>query len=60
MVTDPVCGETFTEEEGEALGAEKLVRDGKTLWFCGPFCRDMYAKDPERYAREAAGGRHAH
>lgn len=43
-VKDPVCGMEFSEAEGEALGAETLVRDGKKLWFCSPFCRHEYEK----------------
>lgn len=60
MPTDPVCGETFTDEEAESLGAEKILRDGKVVWFCGPYCREMYGKDPGRYERSATGGTHTH
>ncbi|HVL48803.1 MAG TPA: transcriptional regulator [Candidatus Thermoplasmatota archaeon] len=44
MIVDPVCGMEFTEEEAETLGAERLVKDGKTIWFCSPACKHEYAK----------------
>ena len=41
---DPVCGMTVS------LGSEtpSLTVDGRSVWFCGPHCRETYAKSVER------------
>lgn len=45
-VTDPVCGMTFPEETAEEMGAFKVVRGGKTHWFCSSTCRDEFVAKP--------------
>lgn len=48
-VEDPVCKMTFPEESAEDLGALKVVRDGKTHWFCSPTCQEEFLAHPEKY-----------
>lgn len=49
-VEDAVCGMTFPEESAEELGAFKVVRAGRTHWFCSSTCKETFEKHPERYA----------
>ncbi len=44
MVKDPVCGMTVREE------GLKSDYQGQTYYFCSDFCRNLFEKDPERYA----------
>ena len=45
MDKDPVCGMMVREEKGV-----KLDYQGETYNFCSDFCKDLFGKDPERYA----------
>lgn len=49
MARDPVCGMEIDEDMAEDLGAEILELDGVTYYFCSPFCREQFEKDPQRY-----------
>ncbi|MBE3590089.1 MAG: YHS domain-containing protein [Firmicutes bacterium] len=49
MVRCPVCGMGMDEETAAELGAEILEHGGRTLYFCGAYCRDAFLKEPERY-----------
>ena len=40
----------FEEETPEEMGAFKIVRGGKTHWFCSSTCRDTFEAHPERFA----------
>ncbi len=44
MAKDPICGMTVKEERGV-----KLDYQGQTYYFCSDFCKNLFAKDPERY-----------
>ena len=48
-VTDAVCGMTFDEETADEMGAFKVVRDGKTHWFCSSTCQDAFVKHPTKF-----------
>ncbi|MEA3200810.1 MAG: hypothetical protein QOE90_2238 [Thermoplasmata archaeon] len=37
-----VCGMAFEEEGALELGAIRLVRGGKTFWFCSPPCEKEF------------------
>lgn len=43
-VTDPVCG----MEKGSDW-TEYTVNGKDTTWFCSPHCKEIYAKNPEKY-----------
>lgn len=45
MAKDPICGMTVKEERGL-----KVDYQGQTYYFCSDFCRNLFEKDPERYA----------
>jgi starch phosphorylase len=45
MVKDPICGMTVSEEK-----ALRVDYQGQTYYFCSDFCRNLFEKDPERYA----------
>ena len=45
MAKDPVCGMTVGEEKGL-----KVDYQGQTYYFCSDYCRNLFEKDPERYA----------
>lgn len=47
MVKDPVCGMSVMELR------IKMDHMGETFYFCSAFCRNLFAKDPERYSRLA-------
>jgi len=36
------CGMPFEEESALELGAIRVERDGKVLWFCSPPCEKEY------------------
>src|SRR4030042_1659153 len=44
VAKDPVCG-MMVKEEGI-----KCDYQGQTYYFCSDFCRNLFEKDPERYA----------
>jgi len=45
MAKDPICGMTVKEETGL-----KFDYKGQTYYFCSDFCRNLFEKDPEKYA----------
>ncbi|NWF92857.1 MAG: alpha-glucan family phosphorylase [Syntrophaceae bacterium] len=45
MAKDPICGMTVKEEIGI-----QFKYKGQTYYFCSDFCRNLFEKDPERYA----------
>ncbi len=45
MAKDPVCGMTVKEEKGL-----KSDHKGQAYFFCSDFCKNLFEKDPERYA----------
>ncbi|MBV9383594.1 MAG: XdhC family protein [Streptosporangiaceae bacterium] len=47
QATDPVCGMTVAVTAATA----RLSREGTTVYFCCPGCRDAFAADPGRYTR---------
>lgn len=48
MARDPVCGMSVSEPSGLALKF-----DDKTFYFCSPYCRQLFEKEPTRYASGA-------
>ena len=58
MAVDPVCGMEIDETMAEDLGAERLEYQGRTYYFCCPYCRQQFEADPERYLK--GDGRHDH
>jgi xanthine dehydrogenase accessory factor len=42
---DPVCGMTVAT----VPASERAEYDGRTVWFCGPGCRNAFLADPTRY-----------
>lgn len=44
MAKDPVCGMTVKEE------GLKSVHNGQTYYFCSDFCKNLFEKDPKKYA----------
>ena len=53
-VMDPVCG----MQVDPATAEDKAEHDGQTFHFCCDGCRDIFTKDPARYAAAAAKGCH--
>jgi len=49
MATDPVCG--MAVATGDLPHVEL---DGRTWWFCSPYCRDEFTAHPDRVTREGA------
>ena len=49
MAKDPVCG----MEVDEATAPAKTDYRGKTYYFCAPGCKDIFEKEPEKYAEKA-------
>jgi len=47
MAKDPVCGMTVKEE------GLKSIHNGETYYFCSDFCKNLFEKEPERYAELA-------
>src|SRR4030066_477900 len=45
MAKDPICGMTVSEEKGL-----KVDYQGQCYYFCSEFCKNLFEKDPERYA----------
>ena len=45
-VKDPMCG----MEIDRAKAAEESEYNGKTYYFCSRSCKEMFDKDPKRYA----------
>ena len=60
MARDPVCGMEIDEQLAEDLGAERLEWQGQVYYFCCPYCRDAFAREPERYLKEGPDPHHAH
>lgn len=52
MAIDPVCGMQIDEATAEEMGAETAVYKGKTYYFCCPFCREQFERDPEKYLQQ--------
>lgn len=44
-VVDPVCGMTVATVPATL----RVDHAGRTVWFCGPGCRDAFVADPDRY-----------
>jgi starch phosphorylase len=44
MAKDPICGMTVQEERGL-----KFDYKNKPYYFCSEFCRNLFAKDPDKY-----------
>jgi YHS domain-containing protein len=49
MVTDPVCGMEFKEEDGVA----ESTYEGETYHFCSKECKHKFDQEPELYAGES-------
>lgn len=49
MPIDPIC--QMTVDEGTDLRAE---HDGRTYYFCSPYCVEEFKRDPARFAKSAA------
>ena len=47
FATDPVCGMTVDP----LTAASKMVRDGRTYWFCSAGCLGEFEREPARYLR---------
>jgi starch phosphorylase len=45
MAKDPICGMTVSEEKGLRVDYQ-----GKPYYFCSDFCKNLFEKNPERYA----------
>src|SRR5919109_1977412 len=48
MPIDPIC--QMTVDEGTDLRAQ---HDGRTYYFCSPYCVEAFKKDPARFAKSA-------
>ncbi|ADU50609.1 YHS domain-containing protein [Thermaerobacter marianensis DSM 12885] len=57
MAVDPVCGMTIDESTAEEMGVETVVYRGTTYYFCCPYCRKQFERDPEKYL-QAPGAHH--
>lgn len=44
MAKDPVCGMMVVEEKGL-----KYVYQSRTFYFCSEYCRNLFARNPDRY-----------
>lgn len=49
MLRCTVCGQEMEEESFYDLGGESLTHDGQTYYFCSPYCKETFAKDPDAY-----------
>ena len=47
MTQDPVCGMDVQPEQ--AAGQSEF--QGRTFYFCCPACKEIFDREPERYAR---------
>lgn len=56
VVKDPVCGMEIDTETAEDMGAEILVYEGETYYFCCPPCRRMFEERPDHYINRMARG----
>jgi len=45
IIKDPVCGMIIDVEE-----ALKIVYKGKMIYFCSEKCKNVFLKNPDRYA----------
>jgi YHS domain-containing protein len=52
----PVSGETLASPK-DAFNSE--VYKGKTYYFCCAGCKPLFDKDPQKYIKAAAGGKHS-
>jgi len=50
MAKDPVCG-----MEVDAKSELRSEHKGKTYYFCCAPCKDMFEKEPEKYAKSEGG-----
>jgi hypothetical protein len=48
QAADPVCGMPVDP----IRAAAQVDRDGQTLYFCSPQCRDRFVQDPKRYDKD--------
>jgi len=55
MMKDPVCGMSVDEKK-TPLTAQ---HEGTTYYLCSPGCRDVFTKNPKKFAGKKAGTRHA-
>ncbi len=46
MIKDPVCGMAVLENMAKA----KLVYQGRTYYFCSELCKQMFEREPQKYA----------
>lgn len=49
MIKDPVCGMALSENTAK----EKLVYQGRTHYFCSILCKQMFEREPDKYALSA-------
>jgi len=49
MVKDPVCGMNVDEKTG-TLKSEYM---GKTYYFCSQSCKEVFEKNPKRFAEDS-------
>ena len=49
MPIDPVCGQEIDPEVVRQSQVESRVYQGITYYFCCPYCRKEFERDPERY-----------
>ena len=49
MVKDPVCGMKISEE----AAATKLVYQGQSYYFCSTLCKQLFEREPQKYAPPA-------
>jgi YHS domain-containing protein len=48
--SDPACGITVDEESATAAGL-RLEHQGRTYYFVSKECKELFAKDPDKYVK---------
>ena len=46
MAKDPVCGMDVDEKQAAA----RTEYSGQTYYFCSPYCKAQFEKEPQKYA----------
>jgi YHS domain-containing protein/multidrug efflux pump subunit AcrA (membrane-fusion protein) len=55
LIIDPVCRMPLPDATTRK-GNHKIEHLGKTYYFCSDWCKNQFAKQPERYVKNAPGG----